>query len=1391
MPRPRLKRVLVILLVVFVVLVVAVLLPPVQNVLLSAVVGGIEGVEFGVDRVWAGPWGGEVEGLRVQAAGLEMTVERAEADLAFWSSLSHLSLDVEEASATGVDIHIGPFAETGQAEASEPFEFRGLARVARVPRRVVVRSAEADGTITVTVSDTLELTGPWSVAASNLGPDRRLEGMLESTLEARRAGTATLAAVIDTSLTSEVDGSGAVRKLAAAGGIHSLGDQPVGLDADVELELADEEESYRLTVDGSGGHRLVEASAQFGSVARVLDASWQANLTPGLVTAFARDRAVPELWGESTGSAELDLEAGRLTIDARTQVKTREWGKFDPRLVDWVELDLELDLAGVLSSGRLDARRLRLGLIPAGDPEILSVEALGPLTLEFETLVVTPEVMGEPAIRIEMNRFPLDWVRRFNPAIVVVEQGAVDAALDVVPLDVRHGKLVAREPIRAEGLQLSPGRFGLRPLPVDVTIVPRMEYDRGQLEAEIESFEMTADTGLRVRFKGEAVTSLERWPVVDLNGYLAMRIPKLRAAVDSLDVVGGNARFALDLAMKTLALDSAVFGARGVSGRPLIKFEFENDLPLTIALPSMVADWEGSSTQELNIRFDGLPIGWISPFIPELEFEGGALYGELEVDVGGGRGLSLQPVAPFEVRGLRPIYRGILLTDDATLSLQPRLRLDNTEAQVLLDEIKARTPKGGRIDGQMDFRMRRDRRRRIDTTFWFEGEFPALTGRIGRIGALSWRQRGTIDVANRRIEVDKLDLGLTDVAGTRFLELGELRPFVMSAEPFGVWVDGGSPDIVIATITPLELQQLFPRVFGFELEGVLPQGQFLGRAENGGLLLVAEDELVFKDVSVRWEEAALLDRVTVGLSYEVFYSTDGLQARTIEFSTLGPRGTPIADATLRAVMPLTDRTTIDSLSFETVADLEPLARQPIFAGLPAFLEGTVGGSVDVSYGDRSTLQAEARLRGARVEDAGTLPNLDMGLGVVTLAGESLDVSASLGISSDNGLSDLGFEGDVRREGDGFRFKASLTGDRLVAADVTRLVHVVAPPEPDSGSSASRDRAVSAFRERWSKSAIDQIRERRDSEPFWGADVSGDGTLDLVTLELARTSIDGIRGRVEVDPGAIEMTGVEASMLGARFSAEGGLRFDGTAEDPYTLHLASSFEGLDLGRLFRTVVPDEPPTLEGVYDVYTSASGEGRNPADLGLGTLGEMRVSGRDGVFRGLAGQYTLVRRGTKVLGFLTFSKQLKAVSRLLGELEALEFDNFDLVLARETPRRFAISELTVVSPLARVEGEGGVEVEPGVPLVESPLAATLDMATRGDMTVLFDGLGLLQEGTDEHGYRPLTRPVAVGGTVAEPDTSEFYEMLDEAARDSKGFLGVGMRKVNKKLQKGRAATTQ
>lgn len=1382
----RMRRILVVALVVIVAVVVVLLLPPVQTALVRSVVGGIDGLNFHVDRVWAGPWGAEVEGLEIVAGPVDLGVDRLEADLAFWSSLGHLSLDVEQATVSGVDLRLEPLSLDGD-EGTEPVEFHGLASLARLPKRLIVRRADVEGTVAVFLAGGLSVVGPWNATASDVGPDRRLSATVDSTLETSRAEEILLAARVVAKVEAGTDDDAALRTISAEGQIRSLGQEPEGLDALVSLDLADTSETYSLTVNGSEKHRLLEVHAGFEPETDAINVAWEATTTEGLVAAFAVGDARPDLWGSTLGTAVLDLQTYHLDIEANARVESREWGKLDPRLADWVGLDLELDVAGVLSRGQIDVRKLRLGLIPAGDREILKVEALGPLTVDFETLAVIPETWGEPAIRIEMNRFPLDWVRRFKPVMVVVEEGVVDAVLDVVPLDVRHGRLVAREPIRAEGLKLSPGKLGLRPLPVDVIIVPRMEYERGQLEAEIERFEMTAATGLRVQFEGQAATSLEQWPSIDLNGFLAMRIPKLRAAIDSLDAVGGNAQFALDLGMHTMALDSAVFGARDVTGRPLIKFEFENEIPLSIALPSMVADWEASSTQELNILFDGLPIGWISPFVPELEFEEGALYGELEAAAGGGRGLTLSPVEPFQIRGLKPIYRGIVVSEDTTVSLEPHIRLDNTTARVSLDAISVRTTDRGRLDGQVTLRAPRDGRGRIDTELWFEGDFPAITRRIGRIGALSWRQQSVVDVVNRRVEVTELELGLTDLAGTRFLELESVRPFVLSADPFGVWVDDGSPDILVATVTPLELQQLFPQAFGFELEGVLPQGQFLGRAENGGLLFLADDELVFKDVNVRWEEAALLDRVTVGLTYEVLYSSDGLQARSIDFTTLGPRGTLIAEATLRAVMPLTDRTTIEDLHFETVANLEPLTRQPIFDGLPAFLEGTIGGAMDLTYGEDSSIRGDLHLRGAQVENQGALPDADAGLDLRAMGDHSLTVRAPLRLSSENGVSDLSFEGGVERVGESFVFDAALTGDRIVAEDVTQLVHLVSPLDPDASLQDLREPVSSAFRQRWSKPAIAQLREQRDTEPFWSDQVSGTARLEIGTIVFPRYSMDGIRGRLEVDPGAIDVTGVEAELLGARFAADGAIRFDGAAELPYDLQFSSSFVDFDLGRLFQAVNPEEPPTLEGIYAVHTTALGSGSNPADLGLGTLGEVRVSGRDGVFRGMAGQYTLARRGTKVLGFLTFSKQLKAVSRLLGELEALEFDTFDLVLARETPRRFAISELTVVAPLARIEGSGGVEVEPGVPLVESPLDVSLEMATQGDMTILFNGLGLLREETDEHGYRPLTRPVTVGGTVSEPDTSDFYEMLDEAATDSKGVLGVGMRRANKKLQKAQA----
>lgn len=74
---------------------------------------------------------------------------------------------------------------------------------------------------------------------------------------------------------------------------------------------------------------------------------------------------------------------------------------------------------------------------------------------------------------------------------------------------------------------------------------------------------------------------------------------------------------------------------------------------------------------------------------------------------------------------------------------------------------------------------------------------------------------------------------------------------------------------------------------------------------------------------------------------------------------------------------------------------------------------------------------------------------------------------------------------------------------------------------------------------------------------------------------------------------------------------------------------------------------------------------------------------------------------------------------------------------------------------------------------------ATLAIGTRDDMATLFDGMGLLVDEPDADGYRTLYRPLVIGGTLAEPDTSDLWQLLDNAH----GFLGFGLRSINRKVR--------
>ncbi len=131
-----------------------------------------------------------------------------------------------------------------------------------------------------------------------------------------------------------------------------------------------------------------------------------------------------------------------------------------------------------------------------------------------------------------------------------------------------------------------------------------------------------------------------------------------------------------------------------------------------------------------------------------------------------------------------------------------------------------------------------------------------------------------------------------------------------------------------------------------------------------------------------------------------------------------------------------------------------------------------------------------------------------------------------------------------------------------------------------------------------------------------------------------------------------------------------------------LDLDAEVKNLELGRLFAAVAPGTPPTAEGRFEFATTMTGEGLNPLDLALSSVGEVRLSGRDGVFRGLAADAGTGSKAARVIGILTFSRELKAIGRLLDGLGEIHFKRADLKLER-TPDRIELSQLSIVSPQA------------------------------------------------------------------------------------------------------------
>ena len=668
-----------------------------------------------------------------------------------------------------------------------------------------------------------------------------------------------------------------------------------------------------------------------------------------------------------------------------------------------------------------------------------------------------------------------------------------------------------------------------------------------------------------------------------------------------------------------------------------------------------------------------------------------------------------------------------------------------------------------------------------------DGDFPAIARAYGaRVGKLRWRQRGELSTSQRRYTMQELSLDIADTDGTQFLEVRNLRPFSVTAQPFGVAVDGGSNEILHGVVTPLRLEALLPHVFGFDLEGTLPEGDFFGSvAAGGGVVLAARDPLVFRDVSVGWGDATLLDRVTMSVQYELEYSAAGLQARSIDLTAIDANGARLVHSASEVVAPLRNGRLIDRARFLTEADLAPLTGQPVLADLPPFTSGVLRSTIEIENTGETTFALAAELRDAATS-VGPLPDVELRLEAESVRGERVRLELPVTIASEEyGRSDVKLEGSSSQTRDGTRtIDARLSGTRLALPDVERLLDLLASQSADPTAEQDEAARGEAGGRAERRSALAKLRAKRHETPAWTEQLRATANVAIDSVVLPAFTVEGLRGALNVTPERASLTDLEASLLGARLNADANVTFDAASPKPYTLDFHAAIDALDLGLLFRSVAPGEEPTTEGVFDFEATLASEGLNPIDLGLSSLGEIRLDGRDGIFRGLAGSAGTGSTATKAIGILTFSQEFRALGRLLDGLGEIRFEQATFLLDRAVLDRIEIRDLSVVSPQVSIDATGGLALAPKRPLLLSPLDVSAQIAARGDVATLLDGMELLEADANAYGYREIGKRIEIGGTPAEPDASAFWALLDEGASNAQGSYGFAMRMLNRRLEK-------
>jgi hypothetical protein len=634
---------------------------------------------------------------------------------------------------------------------------------------------------------------------------------------------------------------------------------------------------------------------------------------------------------------------------------------------------------------------------------------------------------------------------------------------------------------------------------------------------------------------------------------------------------------------------------------------------------------------------------------------------------------------------------------------------------------------------------------------------------IGRVEVVA-----NFDVARvgDSLRVDRLEArisGASPVASVLALQPFEFNPAtgeLKVARPTG--------DLVGISVTGLPLSWFRGPLPWVEAAGGDLRGEFAMRAEDGRLALRTKAPLAASDVSLSGGGRQVANGLDLSAFILADYAPKGWQ---VQLSPFKVRSAGVGLLTLEARFGrLAGAGEPVKVEGSWDLSLQSLLAQPVALRLPGLAGGDASGSLAASLG----ATREVRLKVALTDlvpapGAGPLPSASADISADFDAQGPTTFVIPLHLAYESRAADMVLSGTVTADERGRVVNAALSGGSLALDDIGALALICgARPGGQEGERPAGDPAPAGERARG---------------PFWPpgrARIS----LQVASLALPGFSLGDVRGTVGVEPDSLSIDAGSASLGGdSTARVTGKVSFAPGAGKPYSLQATVAVGSLDSGPIFRAINPDEPPTVEGRFDLSGQLSASGDGVRGLVDAIQGDCRLSSRSGVFRALrTGAIEPLRQNqSKIEGALDsvtslFGKKAdKAFDAVIDSAEGLSeihYDQMTLLASRGADLDLRLTEISLIAPEEHLTGTATVTHVEGVAMGGQPLSADLQLGVRGKLEALLGIVGMLREdGQDGLGYSELYQSIHLGGTLRDIDQGQWRDMLVRAPLRKAGGL--------------------